>query len=161
MERGGGSRFASLVPILDRYGDAIEADLHETFGVDLLDFFRGVHPWRKLDNFIKRLGSRSTSEFFAALANDESQVKDLPDEVFKATYAPQPPALTEYTAEVRRMDALIYLVGELITATAGSGTAPKPPQGPMTAFQREKDRRSQRRLDALEAEVLGAVGTLL
>lgn len=43
---GGGS--AGLVDLIDRYGEAIEADLLETYGVDLAEFYRGKRSPRQI-----------------------------------------------------------------------------------------------------------------
>jgi hypothetical protein len=38
-------------------------------GVDLLDFFRGIHPWPKFDRLVGQLGERS--RYAKALSDDE------------------------------------------------------------------------------------------
>lgn len=60
---------ARLVGLIDRYGDAIEYDLHAFFRLDLLDFFRHKVSWRKLEVLLTRLPSGSA--FWAARADDD------------------------------------------------------------------------------------------
>ena len=58
-----------LVWLIGRYGEAIEYDLHATFTLDLLDFFRHKYSWRKLEALLSRLPSGSA--FWAAKADDD------------------------------------------------------------------------------------------
>ena len=53
---------------MSRFGDELEYDLHRFCGVDLLDFFRGVHPWGKLHRLMLRLPWYS--EYKRALEDD-------------------------------------------------------------------------------------------
>lgn len=160
MDAGGGSRLAFLISVIDRYGSAVECDLHERFGVDLLDFFRGVHPWRKLHALV--MGLPGTSRTKAAMAMDDDMVVGLPDEAFRGAKV-SPPALTEYSPEAARLDRLVYAVETLIATTvsvAGAkATEPKYPLTPVTAFEREKKRRATARVNSLRAEIEGYIKT--
>ncbi|MGK9270499.1 hypothetical protein KXR83_05800 [Williamsia muralis] len=64
---------AERVELIDRFGDQIEYDLHKHLGVDLLDFFRGVLPWEKLDRLLPQLPWQS--QFKKAMENDPEQAR--------------------------------------------------------------------------------------
>lgn len=59
-----------LLPEVDRYGEDIEYDLLTLTGggLDLLDFFRGVHSWRRLRVILERLPRNS--RYVLAKKND-------------------------------------------------------------------------------------------
>jgi hypothetical protein len=59
-----------LLPEVDRYGEDIEYDLLTLpgGGIDLLDFFRGVHSWRRLRVILDRLPRNS--RYVLAKKND-------------------------------------------------------------------------------------------
>ncbi len=137
---------------MDRYGEAIEADLHDR-GLDLLDFFRGRHSWRKLLVILNHLPR--TANFRAAQADDDEyaeQVLDMP-----GVSVPSHPPLTGYTPEAE----LLTTIGEVLEAMharlleLGKRKAPhsKPWRRPRTAFDRVEERRRQDRFDALLSEV--------
>lgn len=58
----------ALMPVVDRYGPAIEWDLRERWQVDLHEYFRGGRPWRQLARFLSQLPR--TSRFVIAKKND-------------------------------------------------------------------------------------------
>lgn len=132
----------------------IEADLHHEYGLDLLDFFRGRHSWRKLSNLIRQLPSWSlTTE---AMVNDDELVEML---------AQQPstsggPRVSEYTPEVARLDLLVDRLSELIAVSVqvAGGKAPRvrPAKRPETAYSRADKRRTEQRIGSLIAEVEAA-----
>lgn len=57
----------AVVELVDKFGDDIEYDLHY-LGLDLLDFFRGIHPWGKLFRITSRLPWHS--QFRKAVESD-------------------------------------------------------------------------------------------
>lgn len=124
-------------------------------GLDLLDFFRGRHSWRKLSEIIRQLPSSSrTTE---AMANDD----DLADSIGEQAAASNTgPRLSEYTAEVARLDVLVDRVSELIGVViqVAGGKAPRvrPAKRPETAFSRAAKRRTDKRMGSLIAEVEAA-----
>lgn len=129
----------------------VEADLHHEYGLDLLDFFRGRHSWRKLSNLIRQLPSWSlTTE---AMANDD----DLADMMADQPQTVAGPRVSEYTPEVARLDLLLDRVSELIGVSiqVAGGKAPRlrPAKRPETAFSRAQKRRTNQRMGSLIAEV--------
>lgn len=121
-------------------------------GLDLLDFFRGKHSWRKLSVLIRQLPSWSLST--EAMANDDElaeMLKDQPAGEYRG------PRVSEYTPEVARLDQLVDRVGELIALTVqvANGKAPrvKPAKRPETAFTRAEKRQMNERIGSLIAEV--------
>ncbi|AZS11713.1 tail assembly chaperone [Arthrobacter phage Maja] len=150
----GGSRFPYLVATVDRYGDEIEYDLHQ-MGLDLIDFFRGRHSWRKLSNLVRQLPSSSRT--IEAMADDD-EMADMMMDAPKA--ADTGPRLSEYTPEVARLDVLVDRLSELISATiqVHGGKAPRirPAKRPETAFSRAEKRRTEQRISSLIAEVEAA-----
>lgn len=139
---------------MDKYGPAVEADLHQFYGLDLLDFFRGRHSWRKLLNLIRQLPSRSlTTE---AMANDDELAEMIADQPMTDTG----PRVSEYTPEVARLDVLLDRVAELIAVTiqVAGGKAPRvrPAKRPETAYSRAHRRRTEQRIGSLIEEVEAA-----
>jgi hypothetical protein len=123
-------------------------------GLDLLDFFRGRHSWRKLSNLIRQLPSSSrTTE---AMANDD----EFADRVGPQAATDTGPRVSEYTPEVARLDVLVDRLSELIAVSIqlAGGKAPRvrPARRPETAFSRAEKRRTERRIGSLIAEVEAA-----
>lgn len=123
-------------------------------GLDLIDFFRGRHSWRKLSNLIRQLPSSSrTTE---AMANDDELAASFTDTPAKDTG----PRLSEYTPEVARLDVLVDRLSELIAVSiqVAGGKAPRvrPARRPETAFSRAEKRRTEQRIGSLIAEVEAA-----
>lgn len=139
---------------MDKYGDEIEADLQHHYRVDLLDFFRGRRSWRQLLNFIQKLPSSSlTTE---AMADDDELAALMADRPVTNTG----PRLSEYTAEVARLDIILDRLSELISVTLqlNGGKAPRlrPAKRPETAYARLQRRRTEDKLGSLIAEVEAA-----
>lgn len=133
----------------------IEYDLHG-LGLDLLDFFRGRHSWRKLAAMIVQLPSSSrTAE---AMANDDEMAEKIAGQKYRDTG----PRLSEYTPVVARLDVLADRIAELIALTVQvnnkNGKAPRvrPARRPETAITRAERRRAQRKYNALVDEVTAA-----
>ena len=89
--------------------------------MDLVDFFRGVHAWRKLENIIHRLPA--TSQYREAVAQDdelaEAWITSRADQVSSAKAAVP---LTELTVEVQLlMQAVRQLerLGGLVLSIGG------------------------------------------
>lgn len=129
--------------------------MHHELGLDLLDFFRGKYSWRKLSNLIRQLPSSSrTTE---AIANDDELAESLADVEPSKSSGPR---LSEYTAEVARLDAILDRLSELIATTVqvSGNRAPRirPARRPETAFSRAAQRRADKKMDSLFAEVEAA-----
>ena len=90
------------------------------------------------------------------MAMDEDWVVGLPDEAFLGSKI-EPPPLTDYSPEVARLDKVLHAVETLIATTVSASgakaTEPKYPLLPVTAWEREKKRRSLARLNSLRAEL--------
>ncbi|MGY4543256.1 hypothetical protein ACVWY0_003189 [Arthrobacter sp. UYNi723] len=124
-------------------------------GLDLLDFFRGRHSWRKLANLVRQLPSSSrTTE---AMANDDELAEMLVDQPTKGDSGPR---VSEYSPEAARLDVLVDRISELIAVSiqVAGGKAPRvrPVKRPETAFSRAQKRRSEQRIGSLIAEVEAA-----
>lgn len=67
---------ARLLALLDEHGEAIEADLAQTYGVDLLDYFRGRRPAGQIIRLIHALppGSRLSAQLAATHPANSSDV---------------------------------------------------------------------------------------
>ena len=89
------------------------------------------------------------------MANDEDLAEQMQPPEGKGT-----PRLSEYTAEVARLDVLADRLGELISVVVQvvGGKAPriKPAPRPETAFDRVQRRRTENRIGDLIAEVEAA-----
>lgn len=131
-------RLARLVNLIDRYGDAIEYDLHAYFNLDLLDFFRHKLSWRKLEVLLDRLPSGSA--FWAARVDDDevaraiyAQQKDQP----KRVYAPplQEMSLTNQLM-LDLLDMQTVIAAQLKVLAGAKPGALKPLARPSTAMAR-------------------------
>jgi hypothetical protein len=139
-EPGGSRRLAGLI---ERYGEAIEADLAFRGGWDLGELWRR-RRWRFLLNLIEHLPRDSA--FAEAVASDDelaqSRVEqgDLPGAAG--------PSIADYTPVVEAIAALYDRVGQLIVVTAAAAGAKKPPNPkpyprPVTALDRARRRASR------------------
>lgn len=99
------SRLAVLVEVVDRYGPAIEYDLHQHLGLDLLDFFRHKHSWMKLDRLIWQLPSGSA--FWAARTDDDEAAKAMLE---RHGDKPRPRAVPPLTEMTRTNQVLLDIV---------------------------------------------------
>lgn len=64
-----------LLPVVDRYGAAIEWDLRHEWQVDIHEYFRGERPWRQLIRFLD--GLTPTSHYIIAKQNDPVVAIDI------------------------------------------------------------------------------------
>lgn len=126
--------------------------------MDLLDFFRGVHTWRRLQALLNGLPPRSR------LAIAQAQDDELAEQYLRVHGEPQPsraPHLAEYGPEAQRLDRLINGVEALFKrvsdAVGAKTTLPPPPTVPVTAIERARERRSMERLSALTDEAYAAM----
>lgn len=149
---------ARLVTLIERYGDAIEYDLHAVFGLDLLDFFRHRYTWRKLDVLLAQLPSGSA--FWAARADDDEAAAA----VLKANQGRRPaggaPPLTEMTTTNQLLLDLIdmqQVIVQRITQLGGGkpGTINPAPR-PDTGMSRAKRNVEAQHVEALVAEAHAA-----
>lgn len=151
--------------LVDRYGEAIEYDLHTRAGLDLLDFFRGIYSWRKLCAILDRLPSGSA--YWAARLDDD----EAADEMDKARKAadkgkgsvsdkPAPPSLAEMDLRTQLAmstnDLLLVVVDRLERLAGHTGEGPKPSPRPTTAMGRIKERAERAQITDLVAEAHAA-----
>lgn len=149
-----------MIQTIDRYGEAIEADLHSFFGLDLLDFFRGEHSFKKLGRLIGQIPQDpSRSRLALARLKDE----DLAEAVVnrrgngpEQDKYPGPP-LELWTPISSQLALVVDRVSELTNVLLGvHGGKPrysKPIPRPKTAFDIVEARRSYARHRSLVEEV--------
>ncbi|WP_343317788.1 hypothetical protein AAFM46_11020 [Arthrobacter sp. TMP15] len=147
--------------MVDRYGAEIEADFHREYSLDLLDFFRGKHSWRKLRILLDRLPG--TSLLRESIANDdEVAARIMADMAAAKKSAPSDPGprVSEYSPEVQRLDELVDKVTILTTTVVGMlGGKPRPgrpAKRPQTAFTRARQALAMARHRSLLNEVADA-----
>ncbi len=148
---------------MDRYGPAIEWDLHHELGLDLVDFFRGKYSWRKLSDLLARM--RAGTQTWAAQVNDdevaEAYLAAHPDEV-EGSNRRIPPDLEDMSLVVQYLMGLTDMVGSVIDSLAAiggaKGPATRPVPRPRTALDRARDKRVQSSLEGLLAEAYEAMG---
>ena len=149
---------ARLVTLVERYGDAIEYDLHAVFGLDLVDFFRHRYTWRKLDTLLAQLPSGSA--FWAARADDDEAAAA----VLRANNGRRPkggpPALTEMSTTNQLLLDLLdmqQVIVQRLTSLAGHkpGTI-RPAPRPATGMSRATERAEQQAVEDLVAEAYDA-----
>lgn len=125
--------------------------------MDLIDFFRGRHSWRKLHNILTRLPL--SSHYRTAVLDDPEVAEQLAAQ-------PEPkgqprPALSEFGPEVALLtdikDRLAEVIAAVISTVPGS-KPPKIPQSPRptTGVAKARKRLEDRQFAALEAEFLAA-----
>lgn len=129
-------------------------DLHDR-GLDLIDFFRGKHSWRKLLNITSRLPV--SSAFVEAQLNDPEYAEWV---LAQPERPPQPPRLTDWTPEVAALtdlrDRVVELIGVTVRAANGKPGPFRPAPRPVTAIDRARAQARNRRHQDLVAEVKAA-----
>lgn len=141
---------------VDRYGEALEYDLHHFLGLDLLDFFRGRFTWRKLHALIGKLPSTSLSQ--EAMAQDDELAGEYSDAL--ADHKDTGPRLAEYSQESQRLDVLTDLmqsmIATLVAVNGGKPSRVRPATRPETAVTRAKAALVAARFTSLLDEVAEA-----
>jgi hypothetical protein len=135
-----------LVPVVDRYGPAIEWDLRERWQVDIHEYFRGERPWAQLGRFLAPLAR--SSRYVIAKRNDPEVAMQVAQSLRDAKKDPgragswTPPAeewdtLAELVASaVDRLGEIEALLADL--PIAGKKRKAKPPKRtarPRTAIE--------------------------
>lgn len=159
MAYGGGSSRPYLIHVVDRYGPQIEADLHREFaGLDLLDFFRGKHPWGKLRRLLGQLpanskyivAQRADEEYVAQLAAQGVDLSATGGEMTEDGYG---------TVEVRLdnlTDAVMHLQHTLVAVNGGKPGPFKGVKRPTNAIQKHLEKARVGRHEQLLDEVAAA-----
>lgn len=123
----------------------------------MLDFFRGVHSWRKLANLLDRLPL--SSAYREAWSNDPEVADFLLDQPEPPPSRPQVP-LSEYDTQTALLADVLDRLGDVIVAVVGSagGKPPKLPPAPrpVTGVERARARRERLAHEALVDEVKAA-----
>lgn len=154
---------ARAVQLIDRYGDAIEYDLHTRAGLDLLDFFRGKYTWRKLLVIVDHLPTGSA--YWTARAADEELAEEIAeqdrqDEKAGRVRPPAAPPLSDMTLTNQLLMTLVDLqdvaVNRLERLLGGRPSPPRPLPRPLTAVDKAKELREATRVKDLIAEVAEA-----
>lgn len=157
--RGGRIGFESLVITIERYGEALEADFHRQYRLDILDFFRLKYTWRKFKVLLEALPAASL--YAEAVAGDvelaEAQAKiraeraatGLPDR--KEPYAPR---LSEFDPVVAELTVISDRIAEVLVGMTGGKAKFKPRPRPVLASQKVAERERVARIRGIEAEVL-------
>ncbi len=133
-----------LVEQIDLYGEAVEADLADR-GWDLLDWFRGRHPWPQLLRLLPRLpeGSR----YKAAVLDDEDLARerlthDTDDTGGRRRRPPLIGETQDRTLLRGVLSTLLRVEHAIYASRAPKGKAGRPPRpllGPETAEDRIRD----------------------
>lgn len=142
-----------LAYLIQRYGGAIEADLHHHYRLDLLGLWRGTLSPRKVLTLIDHLPA--TSNYIAAVAGDDQLASQQGEH---ASPGPQGPRLQDWTPEAAALAAVVDRLGELIRIQiARAGKKPPPVRAyprPVTAADRAHIRRRHQQHRELVARVL-------
>lgn len=127
--------------------------------MDLLDFFRGVHTWRRLLVLLAGLPPRS--RLAIAQAEDDELAEQYLQLYGDKDQPARAPHLGEYGPEAQRLDRLINaaeaIFKRISDALGAKTTLPPPPPQPRTAIERARERASMARLEALTDEVHAAM----
>lgn len=128
--------------LIEEYGDLIEADLWKyAHGWDLLDFFRGRHPWPQLWRFLAN-GCPPESQYHAALAMDEEIGRARAMQPRPETRGPISPAgySLPVLLQLRVIDLLKEVMRVIPASFSGKMPPPFPPEPrPQTAEERIRD----------------------
>lgn len=142
--------------MIDKYGEAIEWDLQTRCGLDLLDFFRGRHSWRKLEMILSRLPG--SSAYVEARVNDPEVAEHLASQ--PENDRPRPPALSEFGPDVAMLanisDLLAVVVANLEALRNVKPGKPRMAPRPVTGVERARAARARLKHDDLVADVRAA-----
>ena len=142
-----------MIGAIDRYGEAIEWDLHERLGLDLVALVRS-RSWAKLARLIDRLPS--DSHYMAAIAEDdevaEAWLRANPESGEKRRAGVRP-KWTDMSAEAQLLMAVVERLDTLSHQVGGIEKPPKPLPRPASALERVRRRMVERSHEALVAEV--------
>lgn len=154
-----------LMPVVDRYGPEIEWDL-AAVGVDLLDFFRGVRPWRQLRRLLSQLMEHQESHFVAAQKTDPDLVANLAERLAQdkangKRRKPWRPRAVGWSQDTELIARLLDRTGELLSVMADQpvpngkrkNKPPKPFPRPETAHEKAELIARTRYFESLDADV--------
>ena len=111
------------------------------YGLDLLEFFRGEHSWRKLRVLLDQMPS--SARLWRAQALDEDNAEHLAALAATNRHRAKHPSLEDHTPQVEKLTQLIEAVEALTTIVRVKGTEaaasarpPRPHPRPETALSR-------------------------
>lgn len=126
-------------------------------GLDLVDFFRGRHSWRKLWLILDRL---PTSSAYREAVLDDPEVAEALMQRLEPQRRSAGPRLSEFDTNVALLTDIYDRLGDVIAAVVMSngGKDPKvrPAPRPLTGLDRARKRLEDRQFAALEAEFKAA-----
>lgn len=159
------SGFTSVVQEIDLYGEAIEADLHAGFGLDLLDWFRDHerYPWSKLLRLLHRMPE--AGHYQTACREDDDLAREVA-ELEQQGGLPRRstrPALLGWSRERELLTAMLDTLRRVEHASWAAslkfkGTGGRPPKDlprPQSAAERVERLRLEDQHDELAAALLG------
>lgn len=150
-----------LVSMVDRYGEALEVDLLNHGGLDLIELWR-ARRWRRLLNVIDRLPQ--ASHYSEQMLNDREVVLEIKKrqherekrEGKKRVVTGTP--VSQYTTEVSMLRDIINAVNSLraavIAANGGKPGETKPYPGPITLLDSAEHEIRQSEHESLVARVM-------
>lgn len=150
----GCSEITRLASIVDRYGDAIAADLLAEYQLDLLDVFRGDLLPDEVLTKIDQLPRHS--RFAEAIAQDDELAEAMGDAPVGSAASVK---FTEWTPEVERLTVIANSIGALFQAVASfAGSRAQLPQlgGPVGASERFKERQLELEFNEVVNDVVEA-----
>lgn len=155
------SSLVRVVVLVDRYGGAIEYDLHTLAGLDLLDFFRHDLSWRKLLDLVDRLPAGSA--YWAARADDDELAEDTLRELGgKLPKGGGPPPLSDMSLTNQLLmsvvDGLTVVRDRVERSAGGKPSEPKALPRPTMALGRAMAMLETLQVEDLVAEVYEAMG---
>lgn len=154
---------ARLFHMLDQkeYAEAIEADLHEVYGLDLGELWR-ARRWRKLLGLVDRL--RRHSHFSEVVSMDEKLAKVLLDAEAaekKTNLATPTRRMSEFTVEAELLSVVADRLAEVlqvqVAQKGGRARAAKPQPRPKTAIGELRHQREMKHVDFTLDRVFGRV----
>lgn len=122
-------------------------------GLDLVDFFRGRHSWRKLRLILDRL---PTSSAYREAVLDDPEVAEFLARQPETDHGPAAPRLSEYDVERALLTDIYDRLGAVIEAIVASngGKPPRihPSPRPITGVAKARRRLEMAQYQSLKAE---------
>lgn len=157
----------ALIPVVDRYGPAIEYDLLSRFnGLDLHQFFRGERPWGMLRRLLLQLPP--SSRYVIAKRNDPEVALEVARAAREERAAGRGgkwhPSAFEWNEQTELSAALLDRMGELVALMqdlpiAGKRRKAKPPKPtprPVGAIEKAEQRLADEHVSEIVQDVENA-----